>query len=152
MTLHAYERQLDNWKYIEQITQSGQQKVWIQGTIDKALYNGDFDTSYRLKIDNIDTTSTQYRHKNLGIIVQIPSNLSVKTGDILSFTGKIFPILSSSMQGFERYAFGQQVYGKVSLPRFERVGSTELSVFDQIQAWSVETFFRGFPRDVAAIL
>lgn len=152
LTLGAYEHQIDDWKYINQITQAGQQKVWIQGTIDKALYNADFDTSYRLRIDNIDTSSTQYRHENLGIIVQIPSNLSVKTGDILSFTGKILPILSTSMKGFERYAFGQQVYGKILLPRFDRIDSAKPSLFDQIQTWSVETFFRGFPREVASIL
>lgn len=84
--------------------------------------------------------------------MQIPSNLSVHPGDTLSFTGKIEPILSLSMKGFERYAFGQQVYGKAYLTRFERIGNAKASTFDQIQEWSVETFFRGFPRDVAAIL
>lgn len=150
----SYTSHISDLKHIESIIHSGEKKIHIHGTIDRLLYQSDFSRSYRLIIDSIDNTSPQNRQKNtLGIIVEIPSNLSIQTGDIISFTGKISPTIKYlKNDGFSRYCFHEELYGKISLQTFERIKSNNISTLETLRNSVVLIFFRGFPREVSGII
>ena len=49
------------------------------------------------------------------IFIEIPSNLRIKEGDILNFTGKIRENIHFPLKGYERFAYFQKGYGSVFL-------------------------------------
>ncbi len=112
----------------------------------------DFTSTYRLRIDTIDTYSTQKSKENIGIFVEVPKNLTLGVGDTIEFTGKIVPLLELPFTGFERYVWKEDVYGRLHLPVFSRISEGSPSFFLGMQARSEESIFRGFPRDVASII
>lgn len=150
----SYDSHITDLRSMEYLTHSGEKKVAIRGTIDTLLYQWDYSRSYRLIIDNIDNSSPQYRQKNtLGILVEIPSNLPVQIGDTISFTGKVMPTIQSlKIDGFSRYSFHKQLYGKTSLLTFEKITNKQVSILERIWASVVTIFFQGFPRETSAII
>jgi competence protein ComEC len=152
----AYHAHMNDWREFSYISSQGTQKVAVQGTVSKVAYNQDQTTTYRLKIDTIDNISTgenrNFREKNIAIFVRIPRNLTIQKGDQLTFTGKLSPTITPSLDGFERYAFFHGAYGSIFLPTFSRVPSEKTSWFDSIREWSIQTIWRGFPRAEAWVI
>ncbi len=155
-----YSTHIQDWERLSTITGNGYNKVSVIWSVSEMAYSQDLRAVYRLKIDNIANVSTlknegkseDLSHENIAIFVEIPNNLTVKRWDILSFTGKISPTISLPLEGFERYAFVHESYGRAFLPTFGRIPNEEVSLFEKLHDWSQKIIFQWFPRDIAWIL
>lgn len=89
------------------------------------------------------------------IFVDIPKNLTLNIGDIISFSGKLKPLIefeNDEIAGFSRYAWFHESYAKFSLYTFERKFQAEQTFFDTIQQKVKNIIFNGFPEKTAALL
>jgi hypothetical protein len=93
-------------------------------------YTRDLARIYRLNIDKIDNRSTS---RDMAIFVEIPKNLTILDGDILEFTGQVTPTIHFPLRNFDRYAFYQGIYGKVTVPSFHRIPHGTMDTLDTIQ-------------------
>lgn len=140
------------------ITNDFSEKVTITGKITRKMFQWDQRETYRLNIDTIDTTSTHYiidPEDKIGIFVDIPKNLTLNIGDIISFSGKLKPLIefeNDEIAGFSRYAWFHESYAKFSLYTFERKFQAEQTFFDTIQQKVKNIIFNGFPEKTAALL
>ncbi len=130
-------------------------KKSILGTIDTHLFSKERSDTYRLSIDKIDNISTQKtasEWRKISIFVEIPSNLHIHEGDVISFTGKISEIIRPPLQGYSRYAFAEWGYGTVFLPLFEHIWKNTPTLFEKLRESSRGTFQKWFPKDVSWVL
>ena len=143
---------------LSEITLDFSEKTTITGRITRKMFQGDQRETYRLNIDMIDTTSTHYiidPEDKIGIFVDIPKNLTLNIGDVITFSGKLKPLIefeNESVAGFSRYAWFHESYAKFSLYTFERKNHAEPSFFDTIQEKVKTTIFNGFPEKTSALL
>lgn len=164
----AHMDRYESLEKIEEITENFSGKYHISGKITHFLYSNAFTSTYRLKIDTIDTESTLYffeKDQNVGISVSIPKNLTLHQGDTISFSAKIRPAFSEEKGGFGKYLWIRRIYGSVSLSTFTREKWTVINDFlSKNEKWTVidrllsvneniqNILFRGFPRDIAGLL
>lgn len=130
-------------------------KYTITGTVEKILYQTDRYAVYRLKIDNFDTTSTEYifpSHRNIGILIEVPKNLTVHSGDQIQYTGNIRLLNWDHMSGFDRYMWHKYMYGKSTVYTFYRVKEVSSDYYKKLRDSVKGLLFRGFPRDIAGVL
>ncbi len=151
-----YQNRIEWWQEIKQITWwfSGSYQVeWIVG---KLLYNNDLISTYRLNIDNIANRSTWEKvildDKNIWILIDIPSNLHINSGDTIRYVGKITKVTKFPLEGFSGYSWYHHIYGKSVVPVFERIYIHKNSITQEIQSWSKSLIFRWFPEDIAGII
>ncbi len=143
---------------LSEITLDFSEKTTITGRITRKMFRGDQRETYRLNIDTIDTTSTHYiidPEDKIGIFVDIPKNLTLNIGDIISFSGKLKPLIefeNDEIAGFSRYAWFHESYAKFSLYTFERKFQAEPTFFDTIQQKVKNIIFNSFPEKTAALL
>jgi ComEC/Rec2-related protein len=151
-----YDVRIQNYSSLVTLTDSFSGKYTILGEVEDFLYKTDFQNVYRLKIDKIDTISTQKARDvsglQLGVFLSVPNNLHINTGDQIRFTAKIDPVITFPLKDFSRYAWYHEVYGKVYAPLFERTKVAEPTWQQEIQEWTKKIIFQGFPRDTAGII
>ncbi len=150
-----------------EIYTSNQEKIFlsrqkISGTVDRKMYTTEKSSIYRLiidcfwenkdkfdtKVDNFDTTST------LSIAVEVPKNLDIYVGEKISFTSKIFPSFKNiyDLKWFDKYSWYHRLFWKTFASSFEVVGDKKIPLREKIQDSIKTTLFKGFPKDITAIL
>ncbi len=86
----------------------------MTGRVDQLLYTSDLSSTYRLYIDKIANRSTGHTEifgsKNIGIFLEIPSNLHIGIGDTIEYTGKVMKVIEHPLKGFSGYAWYHSVY------------------------------------------
>ena len=97
------------------------------------MYTSDLSSTYRLQIANIANRSTGHTRGledyDVGIFLEIPSNLHIAINDTIEYTGKIVPVIDHPLKGFAGYAWYHRVYGKSTVAIFRRINIGELGIF-----------------------
>lgn len=143
---------------IQEITQNFTQKVQINWDITSLLYTTDKEKIFRLQAKNIETSDKIYqflKKDDIGFLVHIPKNLSLKTWDSFSFFGKIHPTISWKIEDFERFTWLKKWYAKIQAFQFEKIENTIpwwMQITENSKNFTKNLISKNFPRDHAAIL
>lgn len=142
---------------ITEITNNFEEKVTITGQISKKMFQNNFRENYKLIIDTIDTSSTRYSFDSkdkVGIFVEIPKNLTLNSGDKITFTTKLSDIYDddANIVDFEKFSWLHNIYGKAKLYTFERKNFQEKNFFTKISEDVKKVIFDGFPQKTSALI
>ncbi len=128
----------------------------VRGRVEQLMYTSDLSSTYRLYIDNIDNRSTGYignlANKNIGIFLEIPSNLHIGLWDMIEYRGKITKVIEFPSKGFSGYAWYHRVYGKSTVAIFHRITLWKSTPLGKMQSWAKSVIFRWFPENIAGIV
>lgn len=153
---YTYEKTFEKVVFLEKNVHLFEGKKSIVGTIDSAMFSTERSNTYRLIIDNIDNISTRdipEKEGKLSVFVEIPSNLDIKEGDQIAFTGKIRENIAFPLTGYNRYAFYQWWYGSIFVPIFSREKFPQHTLlFPKIREYWTTRFRENFPQNVSGIL
>ena len=147
-----YELQLKKWKSLDIVTDHFTKKVSVRWCIDSLAYNWDFTATYRLKIDTIDTFSPKKYNQNIGIFIDVPKNLTLKSGDCILFNNKVLSTLSFPLSGFERYSWKSNMYGKSSVPTFVTTHRSDSTPLENVHTWAIKNLSHWFPQNITSIV
>jgi ComEC/Rec2-related protein len=150
------EHRRDTLREIDQLTDGFSGSYHITGRVDQLMYTSDLSTTYRLQIANIANRSTRYigsiEHDDAGILLEIPSNLHISIGDMITYTSKITPVIEYPIRWFAGYAWYHRVYGKSVVAIFQRVSIGTTTPLDTLQKWAKTVIFKWFPENIAGII
>ncbi len=153
---NAHNDRIIHKNFLENITQNFSEKYEITWEITKKLFQTDYRETYRLRIDSIGTSEKILKisdKNNIWIFVDIPKNLTLNTGDIISFQWKITAIYDDeNIEDFEKYSWFHKIYGKSSLYTFKRIQTSEKNIFEKTQERVKTLIFNGFPENISALL
>lgn len=155
LSIHAYKERLDDITFLREVTHGFTGKYAFTGTITKSLYQSDLRKASILRIKELtraDGEVVDLGEEQPQILFEIPKNLTIYTNDTVAALSKIQPLYSGALDGFERYTFFHDIGGKISPVSFFRENSTSPSWLNSLQETTENQLFRGFPRDVTAIL
>ncbi len=137
----AIQEKMNEYAQLSKITKGFTQKLYTEWVVEKRVYKKERSDVYRLHIDTFDTYSTS-------IFIEIPSNLHIKIGDILWFTGSIQKNINFPLIGYDRFSFFQWWYGQAFLASFDRRENTKTNLINPIQRYWEQIFQKSFPPDV----
>lgn len=152
----TYERHREGPRSISDISWWFWAKLSITGTVDKKLYRNELTQAYRLQIDKIANTSTWSGEVvdlwETYILISVPENLTLGVWDTITLAGKVQPLFSWSIDGFEKYSLFHNLSGKMLVPSFRIVSHNTPWLFQRVSDWTQAHIFRGFPRDSAWVI
>ncbi len=152
MSMQSFQERQDAYRFFESATKNFTKKVVIVWEVEKRLYKSDFSDTFRLKVDTIDTTSTQEWGYDIGILFEIPSNLTLRVWDCVRFEAKVTETIEFPLEKWSGYNWFHKTFGKTFVPLFSIVEKGEPWFFEKAESWWEKLFFEGFPRDIAGIL
>jgi ComEC/Rec2-related protein len=116
-----------------------------------------------MKIDNFDNFDKTNKNLSIkresadesvetSIFLEVPSNLTLISGDRITVEGKIRKNISFPLKGFSRYAFFQGGYGYLFVSTFQRDKIVKPWFFSSIVGYWRVLYEDGFPREIAGTL
>ena len=144
------------WRSIQAQTSGFSGSYIITGRVDQLMYTSDLSSTYRLQIANIANRSTGHtgslEDSDVGIFLEIPSNLHIGINDMIEYTGKIMKVVDRPLKWFSGYAWYHRIYGKSTVPIFKRINRGEIGTLGAVQKWAKSVIFRWFPENIAGIV
>ncbi|MBC7498265.1 ComEC/Rec2 family competence protein [Candidatus Gracilibacteria bacterium] len=151
-----YHGRIVAWEQLQKETNNFSGSYIVTGRVNQIMYTSDLSTIYRLQIANIDNRSTSkirsLEEQNIGIFLEIPSNLHIGIDDRIEYSGKILQVIDHPLKGFAGYAWYHRIYGKSTVPIFHRISMGELTPLGSVQKWAKSVIFKGFPENIAGII
>ena len=151
-----YNSRMIAWEQLQKETSNFSGSYIVTGRVDQIMYTNDLSTTYRLQIANIANRSTGQSGiisgGDIGIFLEIPSNLHIGIDDTIEYTGKIMKIIDRPLKWFSGYAWYHRIYGKSTVPIFKRITRGEVSTFGAVQKWAKWVIFKWFPENIAGIV
>ncbi len=157
----ANSEQTKKYDELAKITHQFTVKWNIEWTIEKLLFRKDHTIVYLLSIDNFDTIDNFDNNTSnpigkskytTSLFIEVPSNLTLRSGDRIGFSGKIEKNITFPLRGFSRYAYFHGWFGTVFVPSFRQIFRMPPWVIEKIQASWSHIFESYFPRDIAGTL
>lgn len=152
---NEYTRNQEELAFMESITNHFSLNFSVRGTVEKNLYNTDSIRAYRLIIDTIDTKEWKgyiNTSSDFGLLLEIPRNLELSPGDIISFSSKITSIIELPLKDFSRYAWGNKLFWQVKPWEYSFIKKWPNSFQENTQRKLRNIIQQWFPPEVAGIL
>ena len=151
-----YSSRVIAWEQLQKETSNFSGSYIVTGRVDQIMYTSDLSTTYRLHIANIANRSTgksgHIEESDIGIFLEIPSNLRIWIGDTIEYTGKIMKVVDRPLKWFSGYAWYHRIYGKSTVAIFKRITLGEMGTLGAVQKWAKWVIFKGFPENIAGIV
>lgn len=97
-----YNSRMIAWEQLQKETSNFSGSYIVTGRVDQIMYTNDLSTTYRLQIANIANRSTGHSGiisgGDIGIFLEIPSNLHIGIDDTIEYTGKIMKIIDRPLK------------------------------------------------------
>lgn len=157
----ATEEQMRKYDELREVTRGFTLKWHIEGTIEQLLFQKERTKVYLLSIDNFDTLdnfdknvskSLLEKKYTTSLFVEIPSNLTIRNGDRIGFSGKVERNITFPLHDFSRYAYFHGWFGSIFVASFEQISRVSPWIIEKTQLRWSHIFESYFPRDVAGTL
>ena len=153
--------QMTKYDELREMTQGFTLKWKTEGTIEKLLFQKERTKVYLLSIDSFDKIDSfansgsrllPKRKYTTSLFVEVPSNLTLRSGDRIGFSGKIEKNITFPLHDFSRYAYFHGWFGTIFVPSFHKISWVSVWVIEKIQGSWGHIFESYFPRDIAGTL